>query len=126
MSITSKRFSVEIIEATRELTKREKVFIKVLDSLKRVDEELENGDFEMAVTGYVHVRVHNENSSEKEYEKIIIMDDIGFSYITGSKTFIERIKDIWEDMEGEPFYVKVFQRDSKKYSGKKYITWNIV
>lgn len=122
----SKSFSVKIIEATRELTKREKVFLKSFDSLKRVDEELENGDFEMAVTGYVHVLVHNENSSEKEYEKIIIMDDTGFSYITGSKTFIERIKDIWEDMEGEPFYVKVFQRDSKKYSGKKYITCNIV
>ena len=55
----SKRFSVEIIEATRELTKREKVFIKVLDSLKRIDEELENGDFEMEVTGYFHVLVHN-------------------------------------------------------------------
>lgn len=122
----SKKFSVDIIEATRELTKREKVYIKVLDSLKRVDEELENGDFEMEVTGYVHVLVHNENSPEKEYEKIIIMDDTGFSYITGSKTFIERLKDIWEDMEGEPFNVKVFQRDSKKYSGNKYITCNIV
>lgn len=120
-----KTFSVEIIEATRELTKREKVFIKTFDSLKRVDEELENGDFEMAVNGYVHVAVHNENCQEKDYEKLIIMDEEGFTYITGSKTLISRIKDIWEDME-EPFIVTVFQRDSKKYSGKKYITCNIV
>lgn len=123
----SKKFSVEVIEATRELTKREKVFLKSFDTLKRVDEELENGDFEMSVAGYVHVLVHNENSPEKEYEKIIIMgDDVGFTYITGSKTFIERIKDIWEDMEGEPFCVNVFARDSKNYSGKKYITCNII
>ena len=122
----SKTFSVEVIESTRELTKREKVFLKSFDSLRRIDEELENGEFEMAVAGYVHVSVHNENSSDKDYEKIVIMDDVGFTYITGSKTFIGRIKDIWEDMDGEPFCVRVFQRDSKKYSGKKYITCNII
>ena len=122
----SKSFSVEVIESTRELTKREKVFLKSFDSLRRIDEELENGEFEMAVAGYVYVSVHNENSPDKDYEKIIIMDDVGFTYITGSKTFIERVKDIWEDMEGEPFYVRVFSRESKKYSGKKYITCNII
>ena len=122
----SKTFSVDIIGSTRELTKREKVYIKVFDSLKRIDEELENGEFEMEVTGYVNVLVHNENSPEKEYEKIIIMDDTGLSYITGSKTFIERIEEIWEAMDGEPFRVRVFQRESKKYSGKKYITCNII
>ena len=122
----SKTFSVDIIESTRELTKREKVFLKSFDSLSRIDEELENGEFVMAVDGYVHVSVHNENSSDKDYEKIVIMGDAGFTYITGSKTFIERIKDIWEDMEGEPFCVSVFSRESKKYSGKKYITCNII
>lgn len=122
----SKTFSVEVIEATRELTKREKVSLKSFESLRRVDEELEGGEFEMFVNGYVHVSVHNENSPDQDYEKIIIIGEDGFTYITGSRTFIERVIDIWEDMEGESFYVKVFARDSKKYSGKKYISCNII
>lgn len=131
-----KGYSATVIEASRELTPREKVKYKDTSDCVKLDEALsgEQGNY-LVITPimFVIVEVNNEKSEQKTYSQYIIEDEDGTKYITGSDSFFDTFSDIWSDMtdedgnsiDGEPWQLKIFKKDSKNYKGKQFITCSL-
>lgn len=131
-----KGYSATVIEASRELTPREKVKYKDTSDCVKLDEALsgEQGNY-LVITPvmFVIVEVNNEKSEQKTYSQYIIEDENGTKYITGSDSFFDTFSDIWSDMtdedgnsiDGEPWQLKIFKKDSKNYKGKQFITCSL-
>lgn len=131
-----KGYSATVIEASRELTPREKVKYKDTSDCVKLDEALsgEQGN-NLVITPimFVIVEVNNEKSEQKTYSQYIIEDEDGTKYITGSDSFFDTFSDIWSDMtdeegnsiDGEPWQLKIFKKDSKNYKGKQFITCSL-
>lgn len=131
-----KGYSATVIEASRELTAREKVKYKDTSDCVKLDEALsgEQGNY-LVITPvmFVIVEVNNEKSEQKTYSQYIIEDEDGTKYITGSDSFFDTFSDIWSDMtdeegnsiDGEPWQLKIFKKDSKNYEGKQFITCSL-
>lgn len=114
----------EIIKSSKELTKVERVAIKNISNAVRLDVETKDeGHIVITPEYYVILKV---STDDKEYEKIIITDKNGVKYTTGSETFISRFTDIFDEMEGEDFNIDIFSAESKKYTGKYYITCDLL
>lgn len=131
-----KGYSATVIEASRELTAREKVKYKDTSDCVKLDEALsgEQGNYLVITpTMFVIVEVNNEKSEQKTYSQYIIEDEDGTKYITGSDSFFDTFSDIWSDMtdeegnsiDGEPWQLKIFKKDSKNYKGKQFITCSL-
>ena len=76
------------------------------------------------VAYYGVINVHNEKSKDKkDYDKIVIVDTEKRKYVTGSKSFLNSLQDIYENLNGlgidnpEKISIKVYKRSSKNYSG---------
>lgn len=131
-----KGYSATVVEASRELTPREKVKYKDTSDCVKLDEALsgEQGNYLVITpTMFVIVEVNNEKSEQKTYSQYIIEDEDGTKYITGSDSFFDTFSDIWSDMtdeegnsiDGEPWQLKIFKKDSKNYKGKQFITCSL-
>lgn len=131
-----KGYSATVVEASRELTPREKVKYKDTSDCVKLDEALsgEQGNYLVITpTMFVIVEVNNEKSEQKTYSQYIIVDEDGTKYITGSDSFFDTFSDIWSDMtdeegnsiDGEPWQLKIFKKDSKNYKGKQFITCSL-
>lgn len=122
-----------IIEAGgRELTKKEIAIIKVsLQSCIDINQATA-GDNSLAITvnAYAVLEIENDKSKgEKVYQKILVIDNDGKMYITGSPSFIENFRAIMEAMEGEDpesWGLEIFQMPSNNYKGKTFITCKVI
>ena len=123
-------YSTSIIETSKELTKKERVLLKEMNGGQSLD-LLTMNDNSILITPdyYAVVSVHNEKSKgDKDYTKYEVVDKDGTVYITGSNSFWESFKNIFEEMEGEDedYSIKVFSKPSKNYQGKSFITCSII
>ena len=93
-----------------------------------LDEALtdENATLEIAVKDYAVLNVHNEAADDKDYSKYIIVSETGEKYTTGSNTFFRSFKDIYTEMQGEAFSIKVYKKPSTNYKGKFFLSCSIV
>lgn len=122
-------YRVEVIESNAELTPKQKIRLKNLTSAVSLDIATEGGNvLEFKPVGYAVLKVHNEKSEDKEYLKYVVEDNEGHIYETGSKSFWNSFMDIFAEMQGsdEEWSLQVFKIDSKKYTGKQFITCDIV
>lgn len=121
-------FKAEIIESSKELTKKERVQLKDTKDCIKVDEKLNaEGSFTIDIAGYVVLRVHNEQArGDKDYEQMILLSKEGEKYLTGSRSFMNAFASIYEEMEGEDISIKVYSLPSKNYQGKSFITCSLV
>lgn len=125
-----KNYTVEIIESSKELSLKEKILAK--DSMRplSIDElSKENKDFAIDYAFYVLLKIHNEMSENKDYEKLVIFDKSGYSYSTGSKSFLESFLNIIEEIQGndiDEFMLGVRRTQSKNYKGKEFLSCVIV
>lgn len=118
-----KNYSVEIVRASKELTKVERVKFKETSDCTKLDEATKNGEVIITVDFYVLLNVHNESAKgNKDYRQVVIADVDGTMYCTGSDTFIDNFVDIAEELDGEDYSVKVLRRPSKNYAGKEFLT----
>ena len=122
-------YSVEILEASSELTKREKVMFKDTSNAIKFDDVVtpEQG-ITITPTGWVKLAIHNPKGERKDFENLVITTYEGEKFVTGSPTFIEKFLGIWEDMydPNEDFQIEVFKRDSKNYKGKQFLSCAVV
>lgn len=123
-------YSVKIVETSKELTARERVKLKATDDCASLDEATKDGALLITVDGFAVLEVHNEKSDNKDYTKYILMDKDGTRYITGSNPLWTSFMDIYdeiagEDLEAEPLQICVYQRESKNYKGKAFLTCSI-
>lgn len=121
-------YSVSIIEATKELTSKEKIMMKDTADALKLDELTEGGNSVLInPADYVILSVHNEKSDNKDYEQLLILGNDGNKYITGSVSFIDTFKGIFSEMSdcNEEWGVKVFKLPSKNYKGKYFLTCSV-
>lgn len=121
-------YSTRIIEASKELSKKETVMLKDTSDCIKLDEALKDGAITFKPSYYAVVEVHNEKSDNKDYRVYVVADEVGNKYVTSSDSFFESFKDIYSDMYGsdEDWLLKVYKLDSKNYTGRQFITCSII
>lgn len=126
--MASADFTVEIKETSKELTKRERVKMKDTTNAIKLDEVTNDGEFVLKPSVYCVLSIHNPKSKDNpDYTNLIILDDAGTKYITGSPSFITAFFEIWNEMEGEEDWeIVCYKRDSKNYKGKQFMTCSIL
>ena len=126
-------YDIKIIESSRDFTAREKLLICHTETAKKIDEAIKTTEDSLIITpvDYALIEIHNdkfEEANKKDYEQIIIIDDNGERFVTGSMSFIENFMNIFFTMkdEDEKYQVKIYKRDSKNFKDKQFITCEIV
>ena len=131
----AKDFSVEIIEASKEFTKRERIQLKDVSTMIKIDELSQVDDLFISYSAWAKLRIHNENAKKgnsKDYETFVLVDKDGNMYYTGSESFIRSCTDIIEEMtDGEPdnfedFSIRVVRKNSSNYAGKQFLLARLV
>lgn len=122
-------YNVTIKESSREFTARERLMLKDKSNAIRLDTEI-TADTPMVIQpeAYAILSVHNEMSDNVDYENYMVIDKAGNKYVTGSASFWNSFKSIWDEMkeEGEDYSIEVYKMESKNYKGKQFITCSIV
>lgn len=123
-----KDYKVTIASARKALTGKEKVMVKDFTNALSIDELTKDGTLVLKIANVIECDVHNPASEDKDYKKYVIIDETGNKYVTGSESCITTLTDILDEMEGEsePFEVEFYQKESKNYKGKSFITCSIV
>lgn len=121
-------YSVTITSTSKELSARDRVAIKDTTNAISLDEATKEAGVIIDIDFYAHLRVHNEKSDDKDYDKYVIVDKSGNKYVTGSESFIDSMIDIIDEMNGsnEEFQIEAYRMPSKNYKGKEFLTCSIV
>lgn len=123
-------YSVRIEDASKELTKKERVMLKDTSDDVKLDEATNGEAIIINPDYYVVLNIHNEKSDNKDYLVYVIVDKDGTKYITGSESFWSSFLNIWDEMtedgETEPWELKCYKLDSKNYKGKQFLTCSII
>lgn len=127
-------FSATITESSRELTPRERVMFKDTQNAISINEFAENsvktGEKAIieGVKDYVKIMVHNDKSDDKDYENFIIVDANGNKYVTGSSSFWNAFKAIWDELKDEtdPWNIQINLLPSKNYAGRNVLTCSLI
>lgn len=121
-------YSVKIVNASKELSARDRVAVKDTTNAIAIDEATKDSPLVITIDYYVELDVHNEKSDDKDYKKYVVVDKTGNKFVTGSKSFFTAMLEIMEEMaeSGEDFEIQVYRMPSKNYKGKEFLTCSIV
>lgn len=121
-------YSVEIKEASRELTAKQRIALKDTSDAIKLDTACEENAIVIEPIDYAVLSIHNEKSDNVDYENYVIIDKNGDKYATGSASFWNSFMGIYGEMQGEEeaWAIKVYKLDSKNYKGKKFLTCSII
>lgn len=121
-------FRAEIIDASKELSTKEKVMLKDTTGAIKLDDATKEGDVIINPVMYAVLKIENDKSDNPEYYNYIIVDADGTKYVTGSTSFWNSFTDIISEMSGsgEEYSIRVYRRPSKKYTDKEFITCSII
>lgn len=121
-------YKVAIEECSKNLTAREKLFIKDSSNAVRLDAATAEGALNIEPDYYAILSVYNEKAENPEYNQYVVVDTAGVKYITGSESFFKAFVEIFETMAEEPetYTIDVYRMESKNYKGKSFITCSIV
>lgn len=130
MGETNKTYSAKLVSATRELSAKERVAVKMFIGAEQLDELTQRDENGVLIDiDYVAVvEVYNEKSDNKNYNKYVYVDKDGTMYISGSETLYRTYEEIAEEMEDEeePWAIKVIRKESINYKGKDFLTCMLV
>ena len=124
-------YKSEIVETSmKKMNKVELVAFKDVSDCIALEEcvnNSENGEYIMTPVDYIKLHVENDKSESKEYDILVIIDDMGVKYKTGSEAFERSFRDIFDELKDEKgWQLKVFGKDSKNYKGKKFLSCSVV
>lgn len=121
-------YHVKVIETTHELNARERIKMKDTTNAIKLDSAI-TSDEPIIVTPVDWAILEIDNSKvDGVYQNYIVVDESGQKFVTGSRSFWEAFKAIWDEMaeEGEVYQVEIYKVDSKNYTGKKFITCSLL
>lgn len=126
----SEMFHVEIKESSRELSKVERIKLKDYGRFTRLDDVVSvESSVKLSPEDYAIITIHNPDADGGQFDAIVVTDEHGEKFMTGSKTFIKRFVDIWDEMRGDGsndvFDVEVYKMESNNYKGKYFIGCSI-
>lgn len=127
-------YSVKIENASKELTKKERVMLKDTGDALKLDELIQGEPIIVNPDYWVMLMVHNEKSDNVDYPVYLIVDKNGTKYVTGSESFWTTFSDIWDEMtdemtgdgNDEEWQLKCYKLDSKNYKGKQFLTCSVI
>lgn len=124
-------YSVKILEASTELTTHEKIKLKNTSDSQPLDGATMEGEVIITPEFWVILDVTNDKSNDKNYTNYVIADKDGQKYRTGSESFWNAFKDIWDELEeaGEletDWEIRVYRLPSKNRTGKDFLTCSLV
>lgn len=123
-------YKAQFIEASKQLTGKEKVAVKNFADMIQIDEATKETDAGLLINiaWTAQVSVHNEKADNPDYIKYVYVDKDGTMYISGSEPLYRQYCDIAEDMEGEEeeWGIKIIRKESSNYKGKDFLTCVIV
>ena len=121
-------YSVKIVNASKELSARDRVAVKDTTNAIALDDATKDSPLVIAIDYYVELAVHNEKSEDKDYKKYVVVDKSGNKFVTGSESFFTAMIEIMEEMadSGEDFEIQVYRMPSKNYKGKEFLTCSIM
>lgn len=120
------KYKATIIETSRDLTARERLFIKDTSTAFKLDSLEADQELSFRPVDYAILNVESPKA-EKPYNTYVVVDEDGNKYVTGSESFWKAFEEIWEEMydEAEEYKIKVYKKESKNYQGKMFITCSI-
>jgi hypothetical protein len=122
-------YSVEIVESSMELNARARIILKDTSDANKLDVVIGEGqEIVFAPADYAILAIHNEKADDPDYKNYLIIDKDGNKYVTGSTSFWNSFKNIYDEMkaDGEDYEVKIYKLPSKNYNGKSFITCSLV
>lgn len=120
-------YSVSILEASKELTAKQRIQIKDTTDTIGLDKATQSESIVIDVDMYAILSIHNEKSEDKDYECYVIVDKNGTRYTTGSPSFWSSFINIYNEMKDESDWaLKVFRLPSKNRQGKDFITCSVI
>lgn len=121
-------YNVAIKETSRELSARERVMIKDTSNAQKIDHLVNENPLVITPVWYAVLQIHNERSTNKDYEVYIIVDKNGTKFSTGSPSFWESFSSITAEMQGEEeeYSIECYKLPSKNYTDKTFLTCSIV
>lgn len=115
-----KEYTAKITETSRELTARERIYMKDTNDATSLN-ELENGTI-LNIDNFVILEVHNERAeSDKDYTLLVLLTTDGNKYTTSSDSFITSLIEINNELaedNQELDTIKLVKRSSKNFAGK--------
>lgn len=115
-----KEYTAKITETSRELTARERIYMKDTNDATSLN-ELENGTI-LNIDNFVILEVHNERAeSDKDYTLLVLLTTDGNKYTTSSDSFITSLIEINNELSEdnqELDTIKLVKRSSKNFAGK--------
>lgn len=128
MENKERNYRAEIIDSSKELSAIEKVKFKDTSDCIKLDEVLnDTQQIIIEVDSYVVLKIHNDNSDDKEYNTFIIIDKEGNKYSTGSTSFFNSFMVIMDELKDvdEKWELKIYKVESKNYKGKFFISCSV-
>lgn len=122
-------YKTTIVESSRELTKRETLIFKDTNTAQPLDELVQPGNpLIIQPAAYVVLYIENDKADDGEYTKYIIVDRAGAKFTTGSSTFFEKFKEIFNEMAGEDeeYSIEINKKESNNYKGKCFLSCSII
>lgn len=119
------KYTCEIIESSKELTAKERVWIKNNTDAIKINKNI---GAEIYPLWYAILKVHNERSDNQDYNIYVIVDKEHQKYTTSSNSFWNAFINIYNEMKDEvdEWGVTVYTLESKNFSGKQFLTCNII
>lgn len=119
-----KGYEVKIVDGSREFSKVESLKIKMLSGAIAIDDLLKESSNPIieGVTDWAELEIHNENSKQdKDYSKFVIITENGDMYITGSESFWDSFRTIYDTMcdgDKEIFSIQAYAVKSTNFAGE--------
>lgn len=122
----NKDYAIKIVDTSRELTKKEQAMLKDTSDAVLINDMVSEGACILKPVAYVVLDIHNEKSDSKDYTKLVLIDENGEKYSTGSEAFITTFQDIWADMvdSEEEWALKCYSKKGKNQN--PFLTCSIV
>lgn len=127
---TTRTFSATVIGASKELTVQEKIKLKDTRDATSLEQISREGAVVVHIVGYAVLAIHNEKSEDKDYKQYLLIGADGTKYVTGSEAFFNSFTDIWDDlseldMPENGWEIKVYQKPSKNFQGRNFVTCSL-
>lgn len=123
-------YKAEIVKSSWDMSKIERVKYKDTSRAQKIDMLIEESGIIINVFKYVILHIQCDKAEKGEYDVIILIDEGGNMFQTGSSTFISNFEEIWDEIvETEsdiPLKIEIFRKESNNYKGKYFITCGIV
>ena len=120
-------YSATITASNKELTKKERIQLKDMTDVIRLDSATKDGDVIIEkVANIVEIEIHNDKATPTDYTNIIVIAEDGTRYATGSSSFRNSLFDIADEMGDDEYGIKVYRRPSQNYAGRDFISCSLL